>query len=574
MPNSRFIIKLLTFNRLQSLSNCLESLSTADYEGDIVTLHIFVDHFEREGAAKASTIDKQLQEAHELLHYIDSFNWPHGQKEIHYRTQNAGLQGQWLEAWWPASDDEFAFVVEDDMRVSPLFYRYLKQIIRTYYYDPSNYDPTVYGISLQRPRFVPGKHGNPLQVDMSTRLFLYQLVGTWGQLLFPRPWKEFRIWYDIHRSKDLKPLLEGMVTTGWYNRSRERIWTPWFIKFVNCKGYFNLYTNFVGGQALSVSYREKGVNTKRKAGPDSKLIENHRTPEINLWDMRPLKKLKRYNYCFHEVSQGRLVRNFDELSRVLPSLQMNGAVILVNTLGFSEVVFRNWLCQFNKFGKKNHLLLLQNQTLLEEFSLKGYAVMHVSPDKDQTYGHHFEKFAKGGDELTKQILTIVQAMTWVLQAGYNVWLTKVDTLWAADPIPGILKSDVDMIGFAAGKGISTKLLYCKSSEETLRLWKIVWNDILHQARASMSNSLSDIKHEILEASLGEWIPKSKVKLKFLAPSLIANIVTASRNQTHSMNSPVPLLTGIETSDLYTNLLKDLGLWMIDDELACTGVFCR
>lgn len=72
MPNSRFIIKLLTFNRLQSLSNCLESLSTADYEGDIVTLHIFVDHFEREGAAKASTIDKQLQEAHELLHYIDS----------------------------------------------------------------------------------------------------------------------------------------------------------------------------------------------------------------------------------------------------------------------------------------------------------------------------------------------------------------------------------------------------------------------------------------------------------------------------------------------------------------------
>jgi hypothetical protein len=56
-----------------------------------------------------------------------------------------------------------------------------------------------------------GKHGNKMQLDSRTRLFLYQLVGTWGQLLFPKPWKEFRLWYDKHKAKGIKPFLDGMV---------------------------------------------------------------------------------------------------------------------------------------------------------------------------------------------------------------------------------------------------------------------------------------------------------------------------------------------------------------------------
>lgn len=75
---------------------------------------------------------------------------------MHYRTQNVGLQAQWLESWWPNDDNEFAFVVEDDLEVSPLYYRFLKGLILEYYYNGSNYSPWIYGASLQRPRFVPG----------------------------------------------------------------------------------------------------------------------------------------------------------------------------------------------------------------------------------------------------------------------------------------------------------------------------------------------------------------------------------------------------------------------------------
>lgn len=48
---------------------------------------------------------------------------------MHYRTSNAGLQAQWLEAWWPASDHEFAFVVEDDLELSPLYYRLVPFVV-------------------------------------------------------------------------------------------------------------------------------------------------------------------------------------------------------------------------------------------------------------------------------------------------------------------------------------------------------------------------------------------------------------------------------------------------------------
>lgn len=75
---------------------------------------------------------------------------------MQYRTGNVGLQAQWLEAWWPSSDHEFAFVVEDDLEVSPLFYKFLRGLIVKYYYNSSNFSQSIYGASLQRPRFVPG----------------------------------------------------------------------------------------------------------------------------------------------------------------------------------------------------------------------------------------------------------------------------------------------------------------------------------------------------------------------------------------------------------------------------------
>ncbi|KAK3006916.1 hypothetical protein RJ639_016798 [Escallonia herrerae] len=91
-----------------------------------------------------------------ILDLVDGFSWKYGEKIVHYHTGNVGLQAQWLEAWWPSSDDEFAFVVEDDLEVSPLYYTFIGGLNVNYYYNESNFSPWVYGASLQRSRFVPG----------------------------------------------------------------------------------------------------------------------------------------------------------------------------------------------------------------------------------------------------------------------------------------------------------------------------------------------------------------------------------------------------------------------------------
>lgn len=150
-----FTIKLLTYDRLPSLRRCLQSLDLADYDADDrVNLHVFVDHFRN----NSDLIDSKLDESRRILEFLDRFRWKHGEKIVHYRTSNAGLQAQWLEAWWPISDDDFAFIVEDDLEVSKFYYRFLKGLIGKYYYGSSEgFNPSIYGASLQRPRFVPGE---------------------------------------------------------------------------------------------------------------------------------------------------------------------------------------------------------------------------------------------------------------------------------------------------------------------------------------------------------------------------------------------------------------------------------
>ncbi len=74
----------------------------------------------------------------------------HGTKTIHVRVRNGGLIGQWLESWWPNSDSEAAIVLEDDLSVSKYYYRWCKKAIAKYLWDPANFDPHAYGISLQR----------------------------------------------------------------------------------------------------------------------------------------------------------------------------------------------------------------------------------------------------------------------------------------------------------------------------------------------------------------------------------------------------------------------------------------
>ncbi|XP_040992248.1 uncharacterized protein LOC121239162 [Juglans microcarpa x Juglans regia] len=563
--NFTFIIKVLAFNRLDSLSRCLRSLAAADYLSDRVHLHIYIDHF-----APVDNDILGLEGSHRILSFVDAFEWLFGEKIVHYRTRNAGLQAQWLEAWWPSSDDEFAFVVEDDLEVSPLYYKFLMRLIMNFYYNASNFSPSIYGVSLQRPRFVPGKHGNKIQLDSRTRLFLYQIVGTWGQLLFPKPWKEFRLWYDKHKVKGIKPFLDGMVTTGWYKKMGERIWTPWFIKFIHSRGYFNIYTNFLREGALSVSHRDAGVNYGKTAGPDSKLLDGN-SLDFSLLEMPTLRNLKWFDFCFREVRPGRIVGSIDELGPVLQAAQKQQTLIFLSLFGVSALVTRNFICHFERLNIWNYILVGPESDFLLDLARRGHPVINADKFFSNVREHKSMPSQYSKAELNKQILVKAYVIKKCLEYRYNSWMVDGNMLFFSS---GLFLDFIDpTYDFYVGK--SLELLYVKGSYSAEKFWV---GNLLSKVEAMMNSrkvalSRDGVSFVYIAAKLLEQ--KGEKIMGFDETSFGIKIGTENVNQSSTRDGKKMVFWSSEIGlNIIQMRLQELGMWILDSDSSCRAVACH
>ncbi|GAV86522.1 hypothetical protein CFOL_v3_29952 [Cephalotus follicularis] len=563
-PTFTLIIKVLAYNRLPSLSRCLRSLANAHYHDEPVHLHLYIDHF----AIGDNDTSKKLEDSNAILDLVDGFEWKFGNKMVHYRTNNVGLQSQWLEAWWPSSDDEFVFVVEDDLEVSPLFYNFLRTLILNYHYNHSNFSPYIYGASLQRPRFVPGKHGNKIHVDSKTRVFLYQLVGTWGQLLFPKPWKEFRLWYDKHKSMGIKPVIDGMVTTGWYNKLGEKIWTPWFIKFIHSRGYFNMYTNFLHERALSVSHRDAGVNYGKTAGPDSQLLDE--TPlDFNLLEKQPLSNLKWYDFCFREVVPGRVVKSLDGVGSVLRYIQKDETVLLVSLFGASEAITRNLLCHFERIKIRNYILMGPHSDFLFDFARRGHPVVDVDQLFNSIRANKSMEFQRSNAKLMKEVLVKAYIIKKCLEFSYHSLLVDGNILFVdGGPFIETVDSAYD---FYATR--SLELFFVRSSSSSPKIWG---DDFLNKV-ASMVDKVA--------------LPKESRNFLYIVRNVLEQKgARIKRVEETSFGTKISMIDVNRSSlgigkkmvywsaemglDIIQKELEKMSLWVVDGDLSCMAVVCN
>lgn len=513
-------------------------------------------------------MDRKLGESHRILEFVDGFDWKFGEKIVHYRTQNAGLQAQWLETWWPSSDDEFAFVVEDDLEVSPFYYKFLRSLILNYYYNDANFRPYIYGASLQRPRFVPGKHGNKMQLDSGTRLFLYQLVGTWGQLLFPKPWKEFRLWYDDHKAKGIKPFLDGMVTTGWYKKMGERIWTPWFIKFIHSRGYYNFYTNLLHERALSVSHRDAGVNYGKTAGPDSHLLDEN-SLDFDLLEMWPLSNLKWYDFCFREVLPERVVRRFDELGSVLHSVQKQETIILVSLYGVPEMVTRNLLCNFEKLNIWNCIFIGPESDFLLEVVRKGHPVIIGDLFLRSVVPPKMMDIQDSHTELIHTILAKAYVIKKCIEFGYSSLVMEGNMLLVGR-YP-YLEFDHNS-DFFAGK--SSDLFFIRSSTSAQKIWV---DKFISDVAITVNSLVSEKETTSFVHVVANLLVQKGVTIKRVdETSFGVDIASGGNVNQFSLGTGKKIVFWSRKigSDLVRKRLEELGLWMVDDDLSCKAVVCH
>ncbi|KGN64839.1 uncharacterized protein LOC101202906 [Cucumis sativus] len=256
LPNwnkMRISINIITQNRASSLTRLLKSLKDAYYLGDEIPISFNMD----------SKVDE------ETIKLVSSFEWPHGPKSLRRRIIQGGLIRAVSESWYPASDDDYGLLLEDDIEVSPYYYLWIKYALLAYHYDPQISLPELSSISLYTPRLVEVVKERPKwnATEFFKRIhpntpYLHQLPCSWGAVFFPKHWREFYVYMNSRFTENAKenPVqIPKSRTNGW-----QASWKKFLIDMMYLRGYVSLYPNFPDQASFSTNHMEPGAHISAK----------------------------------------------------------------------------------------------------------------------------------------------------------------------------------------------------------------------------------------------------------------------------------------------------------------------
>jgi len=265
----QYVINVIAFDRPEDLKRLLDSLLKADYDTDVVSLRIHID------SAKPDSSQERIEGVQAVLKLAVKFHWPHGPKSIHKKVKNNGVTRQWLEAWTPSSDDDIGFFFEEDLEVSPAYFKWVKTALENY--ESTSIMDRLFGFCLQRNWLVPARYLSENSVLNGYQPFLYQVLGPLGFCAIGSTWMQFIAFYEeMSKDSDFVPLVPGLWTNEWLKGpSGHAMWTSWFDRFAFDSGTFCLYANLPVGQALTINHAGPGLHYKRqkKNGVDAVLVD-------------------------------------------------------------------------------------------------------------------------------------------------------------------------------------------------------------------------------------------------------------------------------------------------------------
>ncbi|PVG02034.1 hypothetical protein CPB86DRAFT_780929 [Serendipita vermifera] len=264
----RVEFSVITNNRPRSLSRLLGSLNEALYFGHS-NIHL--------------TINMEMTADSETRHIVQDFRWKHGIIAVRHRVVLGGIIPAIVESWYPASNDSYGLLLEDDVELSPLFFAWIKMNILRYRYGQIRRNGhLIYGLSLYSPRNVElrpeGRRpwsARKLLADSSNfdsqTPYLSAVPCSWGAVYFPEHWREFHDFLVTRLAERALPLTEEIVPKVRSNRWKNS-WKSFFIELVWLRGYVMVYPNYDNFTSFSTNHLEIGshvsdasAKAKRKA---------------------------------------------------------------------------------------------------------------------------------------------------------------------------------------------------------------------------------------------------------------------------------------------------------------------
>lgn len=281
-PDVDLRIIVFAYDRPGSLNVCLTALEAADYGRDTVSVDVWLDRSEEN-----STVND------ETLRTAETFNFTRGSYRVHVHGHHTGVQGQWMNAWRPRPrTKEIALFLEDDITVSPFFWRWLKMAHAAYARLAD-----VGGFSISHPE-MEHKNGGLLEVPANDTIFMYRVICTWGFSPQSSNWRAFQDWFfRVERDPEFLPVVEGILPTDWFLSERKAgkertLWEQWHIYYTHMRRQYTVMMNPGRRGLLAVNRHERGLH-------DGHIVAGATQPICSEWSPtmeRFPSELPRYGY--------------------------------------------------------------------------------------------------------------------------------------------------------------------------------------------------------------------------------------------------------------------------------------
>ena len=228
-------IVVVAYNRIDSLKRILGSLLKAEYPMP-AKLIISIDRGDNA----------------DVLSFAEAFSWPFGEKQVIYQEKNLGLKAHILKCGNLTQQHDGIILLEDDLYVSPDFYRYAQECY-AFVLGKSR----IAGVALYNHRLsqLTEKVFEPLDDGFDNWYFQY--ACSWGQLWTREQWAAFQIWLEQNGDYDFaaSPRIPAHIK-GWGKNS----WLKYHIAYTIEENKLFLYPRI----ARTTCFSDAGVNFSYK----------------------------------------------------------------------------------------------------------------------------------------------------------------------------------------------------------------------------------------------------------------------------------------------------------------------
>ena len=215
---------------------------------------------------------------------VNEFDWKKGTKYVRHRIAATNKPPQFSEAWYPAHNDEYAIILNNDIELSRYFYTWTKYAILRYRYmeKPKH----LFGISLYAPKLIEtDPHGRrwftPSTIlaengyqEQSHEPFVMQWPSYSGAVYFPEHWREYHDYITARTADKAGFKMQEVLVPGLRSNEWNRSWRRYFEELIYLRSYVMLFPNFEGASSLSTVHLELKKRVMREQYADAVSIYN------------------------------------------------------------------------------------------------------------------------------------------------------------------------------------------------------------------------------------------------------------------------------------------------------------